>query len=97
MPVFKLQTYQGGLRLYFEKRQKNCRGRQCCQNSKQRGKTVTSPLVSHPWGQDGCQRKQKTSENSNFWVLAAVFWPWPTDSFEFVANLAGGPTRTGGP
>ena len=29
-------------------------------------KTVISSLVSCPWGQGGCQKKQKTSRNSNF-------------------------------
>ena len=33
----------------------------------------SAPLVSRPWGQGGCQKKQKTSRNSNFQVSAAVF------------------------
>ena len=32
-----------------------------------------TPLVSRPWGQGGCQKKQKTSRNSNVLVSAAVF------------------------
>ena len=66
IPFFKPQTDQGGLKLYFEKNKKNSRGRHSCQISKQNVKTVISPLVSRPWGQGGCQKKQKTSRNSNF-------------------------------
>ena len=32
-----------------------------------------APLVSRPWGQDGCQKKQNTSRNLNFQVSVAVF------------------------
>ena len=32
-----------------------------------------APLVSRLWGQTGCQKKQKTSRNSNFLVWCAVF------------------------
>ena len=32
-----------------------------------------APLVSRLWGQTGCQKKQKTSRNSNFLVWCATF------------------------
>ena len=32
-----------------------------------------APLVSRLWGQTGCQKKRKTSRNSNFLVWCAVF------------------------
>ena len=36
---------------------------------------MISPLLLRPWGQAGCQKKQKPSRNSNFEVWTAVFQP----------------------
>ena len=59
----------------MKKTKKILGGATVVQISKQNVKTVISPLVSRPWGQGGCQKKQKTSRNSNFYVSAAVFQP----------------------
>ena len=50
--------------LKFKTKRKNCHF-----------STSIAPLGSRWVSKERCQRKQKTSENSNFWVLAAVFWP----------------------
>ena len=73
--MYILQIIKGDPRPYFEEKEINCRGRHCCQISKQNVKTVITPLVSSSWGQGGCQKKQKTSRNSNCLVSAAVFQP----------------------
>ena len=70
IPFFKLKPIKEASDFVLKKKS---RGHHCCQISKQNVKTVISPLVSRPWGQGGCQKKQKTSRNSNFQVSAAVF------------------------
>ena len=66
IPFFKRQTNQGGLRLYYEKTKKILGGATVVKFQNKMFKTVIFPLVSRPWGQGGCQKKQKTSRNSNF-------------------------------
>ena len=73
IPFFKPQTSKADLRLYFEETKKYCRWHHCCQFSKQNVQMGISPLVSRLCGQTGCQKKRKTSRNSNFLVWCATF------------------------
>ena len=59
MHYFNTQTKKGDKGLHFQKVEKNCRWRHHQKISKRNVKQVVPPLVGHPRGQLGCQKKQK--------------------------------------
>ena len=63
------------IRLHFENKRKNTRGRFHHKISKQNIKLIIHPLLSRVLGQYGYQKKRNSSGKSIFWVWCAIFQP----------------------